>query len=403
EVLSAYLALVLSIITFGMISVACSSFFQRTAASLLVSYLLILPLALVGVLTWQGFSRAGSVRLFLAVTVLPGVALTLCIWLFSATVKRLLHPPDVGSEGNEVIDIEHEAHHSVGLVIQRDQFPDRLFAPAKRTTLLADHANPVYDKEMRSEIFAQGTLMLRLVIQVSMFLAIPLMAICLYGKPDLAPWYISYVVLFNMLVGPVFSAGSVTSERERQTLDLLLTTIISPWQILWGKLVAGLRVSSVLTSFLLWPLLLACVMVPDPYWTNLLAVGMYIAIIGMCCLTTATIALFCSVLFRKTAHSLMTTYFVIIVLFGLPLAMSYFASHFFSQATLTGWINALTLTSPFAATFAVPMHFANPSEMSNRAGDGLLYLSYIGFSAGLLIVLLGMMIWLFNTRWRVAE
>ena len=113
--------------------------------------------------------------------------------------------------------------------------------------------------------------MLRLVIQVSMLLAIPLMAVCLYGKPDLAPWYISYVVLFNMLVGPVFSAGSVTSERERQTLDLLLTTIISPWQILWGKLISGLRVSSVLTSFLLWPLLLACVMVPY-YWTQF-AVG----------------------------------------------------------------------------------------------------------------------------------
>ena len=67
-------------------------------------------------------------------------------------------------------------------------------------------------------------------------------------------------MLFNMLVGPVFSAGSVTSERERQTLDLLLTTLVTPWQMLWGKLLSGLRVSSVLTSFLLWPVLLACVM-----------------------------------------------------------------------------------------------------------------------------------------------
>jgi ABC-type transport system involved in multi-copper enzyme maturation permease subunit len=65
-----------------------------------------------------------------------------------------------------------------------------------------------------------------------------------------------------MLVGPVFSAGTVTSERERETLDLLLTTILSPGQILWAKLVCGLRVSSVLTMFLLWPLLLACIMVP---------------------------------------------------------------------------------------------------------------------------------------------
>ena len=156
----------------------------------------------------------------------------------------MLHPPDVGSEGKEVVDLEQEAQEVVGLVIQRDQFPDRLFAPPKRVDLLHDGANPVYDKEIHSEIFSQGTLMLRVVIQVSMFLAIPIMAVCLFIFSQHAPWYIAYVLVFNMLVGPVFSAGSVTSERERQTLDLLLTTTITPWQILWGKIIAGLRVSS---------------------------------------------------------------------------------------------------------------------------------------------------------------
>jgi ABC-type transport system involved in multi-copper enzyme maturation permease subunit len=159
----------------------------------------------------------------------------------------------------------------------------------------------------------------------------------------------------------------------------------------------------VLTSFLLWPLLLACVMVPDPYWTNLFSVGMYIAIIGLCCLTTATIALFCSVFFKKTAHSLMTTYFVIIVLFCLPLAMLFFAERFFAAAPATAWVKSLNMTSPFAAAFSVPMRFGNPSEMPHRAGDALLYVSYVGFSAGLLIVLMGLIIWLFNTRWRVAQ
>src|SRR5262249_14780649 len=77
EVLAAYFALVLSIITFGMISVACSSFFQRTAAALVVSYLLILPLALVGVLTWRGFAAAGELRLYLAVTVLPAICVAI--------------------------------------------------------------------------------------------------------------------------------------------------------------------------------------------------------------------------------------------------------------------------------------------------------------------------------------
>ena len=99
-----------------------------------------------------------------------------------------------------MVDIEEEAQQAVGLVIQRDQFPDRLFAPAKRTTLLPDGANPVYDKEMRSEIFAQGTLMLRLVIQVSMFLAIPLMAVCLF-------WRAGSGALVHQLRGAVQHAG----------------------------------------------------------------------------------------------------------------------------------------------------------------------------------------------------
>ena len=42
EVLAAYLGLIVSVITFGAISIACSSYFSRTAASLVVSYLMIL-------------------------------------------------------------------------------------------------------------------------------------------------------------------------------------------------------------------------------------------------------------------------------------------------------------------------------------------------------------------------
>ena len=101
EVLAAYLGLILSIITFGMISIACSSYFQRTASSLVASYLLVLPLALLGVLVWQVFSRAGEFRLVLAVTVLPLIAGSICVVLFYRTSARLLHPPDVGSEGKE--------------------------------------------------------------------------------------------------------------------------------------------------------------------------------------------------------------------------------------------------------------------------------------------------------------
>ena len=411
EVLAAYLGLFLSVITFGMISIACSSYFHRTSSSLVTSYLLILPLALLGVLVWTSFEGQGEVRLLLTVTVLPGIAAAICVALFLNTSARLLHPPDVGSEGKEVVDLDDEAETVVGLVIQRDQFPDRLFAPPKRDDLMQDGANPVYDKEIHSEIFSQGTLMLRLVIQISMFLAIPIMAACLFMYPDQAAWYISYVLIFNMLVGPVFSAGSITSERERQTLDLLLTTTITPWQILFGKLVAGLRVSSVLTLFLIWPLMLACMMVTY-YWQNLTSVGAFLLIILMTCLTTGMIALFCSVLFQKTSISLMTTYVLIILLFCAPLAVTVFIKTFQASgvANAPNDIQRIAITSPFAAAFSVPLKVDEFADL-DRQPEALRYFppswdmwaTYMGSAVLLNGFLLSGMLWLFRTRWRVAQ
>ena len=112
--------------------------------------------------------------------VLPVGCLVAAAALLRTTSRRLLHPPDVGAEAKDVVDPDFEQKMAVGMVIRSDQFPDKLFAPAKRSDLMADGINPIFDKEMRSELFGQGTLMLRLVIQLSMLLALPLMAVCLY-------------------------------------------------------------------------------------------------------------------------------------------------------------------------------------------------------------------------------
>ena len=417
EVIAAYVALICAVITFGMISVACGSFFSRNSSSLVVSYLVILPLAIAGVLFWQSLSNFGATRFNLAITVIPGIAAAIVIFLFYIVSARMLYPRDMGSEGKEVIDPDQEADEAIGLVIQRDQFPDRLFAPPKRDTLMKDATNPVYDKEMRSEIFGQGTLMLRLAIQISMLLAIPMMAIFLYICKDLAPWYISYVILFNILIGPVFSAGSVTSERERQTLDLLLTTVITPWQILWGKLLSSLRVSSVFSCFLLWPLLLAIPLVPE-YLSNIPTMIAYLIIFCLTCLTTSVLGLFCSTVFKKTITSLIATYSIILLLYLTPLATSYFAHEYFPDAEGTPIVYASTVTSPFAASFAVPLFVDDHHGMTMnwspktssesgflryRFSDLIHFAGYVGFTVLLNSILLGLMVWMFNSRWRVSS
>lgn len=42
------------------------------------------------------------------------------------------------------------------------------------------------------------------------------------------------------LITPVLTSGSIAGEKERQTYDLLVASLLTPWQIVWGKLVSAL-------------------------------------------------------------------------------------------------------------------------------------------------------------------
>jgi ABC-type transport system involved in multi-copper enzyme maturation permease subunit len=365
EIARAYLILILAAGTFGLLSLACSSYFSRTSSALVVSYLVILPVAVTCVVLTQ--TKEVVLRDFVSIAVLP--PWTLAIWAVVILLvnRRLLRPPDVGSEGKDVVDEEQEMKYAIGVVIDRDLFPDKLFAPAKRTDLMPDGTNPVLDKELRSEIFSQGTLMLRVVIQVSMLLSIPLMAALLFLKPENAAYYVSYVVTFNLLVGPVFSAGSITQERERQTLNLLLTTLLTPGKIVFAKLLAALRVSTVLTFLLTEQLLLAYLLIPelrDSLWT----LFVFLAIIATTCLATSTIGLLCSSLSRKTSVAMVVTYMALLVLFVGPVGVRKYLEGFGNMSY--SQIGALTITSPYSAAFSVPMR---SSQLSlSGAGDGKL-------------------------------
>ncbi len=385
EVLAAYLGLIVSVILFGAIGIACSSYFRRTNASLVVSYMTILPLVMAAIAFWRNLETSGTLRLQLTLLVIPAFALTAVFLLCGNAAGRMLYPPDMGSEGKEVVDLEMENEQAIGMVINRDQFPDRLFAPPKKQALMPDGANPVYDKEIHSEIFSQGTLMLRLVIQISMLLALPLMAWLLFLDSAKSPWFVVYVVVFNMLVGPVFLAGSITGERERQTIDLLLTTTITPWQILWGKLLVGLRISCVLTGFLLWPLLLAIAFVPS-FYTNLLTAAMMFVIVIFVCVSNGVIAMLCSSLLQRTSASLLATYAIILLLYAFPVAVIAVLELLQPDWLATNsWIGMTSVTSPFAALFALPLD-ANMSQSGDdpvNIGDVRVVAGYLLFTASL--------------------
>ena len=401
EVLAAYLWLMISVLLFGSIGLACSCGFRRTASSLVVSYLIILPLVIVGAMVWRGLESNGDLRLLIATVILPpiyfAISWVLCAW----TARRLLYPPDVGSEGKDVIDLDEESKNAVGMIIQRDQFPDRLFAPPRRTSLMKDESNPVYDKEIHAELFSQGTLMLRLVIQISMLLAIPLMAAFLFIMPRHCPWYISYVLVFNILVAPVFSAGALTSERERQTLELLLTTVLQPWQIMWGKLLAGFRVSYVLTMFLMWPVILASVLSFYIYASNWLSVITFFAIVFVAAVFNSVSALFCSSICKRTSVAMLMSYSVLIILYFLPVAAWYVGTSVSTDPAIAETLKMLGVTSPMMAAFWVPLdaNILNMQDPGAMTGSWKLVLLYFAFTLLMIAVMFMIVAALLRNRW----
>src|SRR4051812_32064992 len=102
EIARAYIVLILAAGTFGLLSVACSSFFRRTSSALVVSYMVILPLAVVCLALTRTENTVA--RDFVSIAVLPPWCLAIWTVVVIVVNRRLLHPPDVGSGGKEVVD-----------------------------------------------------------------------------------------------------------------------------------------------------------------------------------------------------------------------------------------------------------------------------------------------------------
>jgi len=64
------------------------------------------------------------------------------------------------------------------------------------------------------------------------------------GPGSLGQMLFTFLILFQVallaFITPALTAGAISGERERQTLDLLFVTPIAPFSIIWGKLLASL-------------------------------------------------------------------------------------------------------------------------------------------------------------------
>jgi ABC-type transport system involved in multi-copper enzyme maturation permease subunit len=106
------------------------------------------------------------------------------------------------------------------------------------------------------------------------------------------------------LFGPAVAAGAVSGERERQTLDVLMVSSMTPWAIIWGKLVASV-------AFILLLITAALPVFATVFFLGGIDFEQFL-ISQLVTVTTAlsigAVSLFLSVLFQRTLVSTVVAY-----------------------------------------------------------------------------------------------
>ena len=128
---------------------------------------------------------------------------------------------------------------------------------------------------------------------------------------------------FSMLlfIMPAIAAGSISGERERQTLDLLLTTQTTPRQIIRGKLMASLS-NMFLILIASFPVIALVFVYGGITWKDLALLFVHFIVTA---LLVAGIGLFCSALFKRTILSAAASYGGTALLVGGTFAVNEFA------------------------------------------------------------------------------
>ena len=199
----------------------------------------------------------------------------------------------------------------------------------------------------------------------------------------------AFLVLF---IAPVFTTGSITGEKERQTFDLLRTTLLSTPALVLGKLISGLA----------YILLLILASIPVQSISFLLGgvtltdLALTQAVIVICAITFATLGLFCSSLMRTTLAAtvltLSTVLFSILIgpLFLILLDIFIPAYSSYSMVLPYGGERFLAMTNTVGALVNIMSEVSSFGQLTPT-------LVFVGLYAGISLVLFALTVRRLNT------
>src|SRR5437588_6652436 len=124
-----------------------------------------------------------------------------------------------------------------------------------------------------------------------------------YGQ-QLFLWLTLFQALLLTFIVPALTAGAISGERERQTIDLLFVTQIPPFSIIWGKLLASM--SFVIILLLLSVPIFSLVFLFGGLELDQVVAAFIVTAVGA--LTLGVIGIACSTAFRRTLAATVAAY-----------------------------------------------------------------------------------------------
>jgi hypothetical protein len=284
--------------------------------------------------------RAGSYRMAIAL---------LCILLAAFVLRKPSKPLRVPKE-RPIDDPD-------ALYKRRHQFPYYLVDPLRRRDLIADEANPVLARELRH------ALGLRLHVAFRIFALTALVAgffgltaawpsggMYSYGRTLQA--IMAFAILGAMLVVLVLTSSIFTKEREQGNLGLLKMTLLTPYDVLEGKVAAGLATLS--------PFLLGLLVAWVPITFLALSIGhgglpaMFFGLAALlaCCWLTYCITFYMSVRTRSTGEALLGSFLINVGVYLGPALFAALLETLYTYTMLTSvrnWEGIILNLSPLIA------------------------------------------------------
>ncbi|MDB5340148.1 MAG: gliding motility-associated transporter permease protein [Planctomycetaceae bacterium] len=121
------------------------------------------------------------------------------------------------------------------------------------------------------------------------------------------------------LVLPVLACSTLTRERERQTLDLLLITTLSPWTIVFEKFL-GVLIAAVNLLMLSLPMIVVCHVLGGITVEQSLHALLFLLLIAV---RVTAVGIFCSAVCRTTNQALVFTYVTLFNMLGVEVVIQF--------------------------------------------------------------------------------